>query len=88
MTTMSQIAYQVRFAHTTQRTTYATRDEALAAVETVIPGADIESYDAGVQGPDGESCCGELVLAWVDAASKAADLDGSRAAASIRTVHS
>ena len=83
---MSAVSYQVRYAHTTTRTTYATRDEALAAVESVIPGAEIESFGAGISGPDGEHGSGELILAWVDAAARDADTDGSRAAASIRTV--
>jgi hypothetical protein len=71
--------YQVRYAHTTQRETFDSLDEAMSAVESVFPGCYSESYDAGDTLD---------TLVWINDAAFRADLDGSRACAKIIKVAS
>jgi hypothetical protein len=71
--------YQVRYAHTTQRETFDSIDEAKSAVESVFPNCYSESYEAG-------NTLDTLV--WTDDAAFRADLDGSRTCARIVEVAS
>jgi hypothetical protein len=71
------VRYQIRYSHTSQVESFASLNEALDALETVIPDAYTESYDDGHH---------DMVLAYVDEAAHEADLDGSRAAAKIVAV--
>ena len=68
------ISYQVRYAHTTQRETFATEGEAREAVTSVFRHAHIESIDGSG---------GSELHCWTDEAASKADLDGSRTCARV-----